>query len=398
MRRLLLSGLLLALVATPLPGGAQKNRLSEEIVETKQRIDQLEALIAKNEETSKALAAKIAKTNQRMREVQAQLATAETALAAVEDDLSTVQAAYDQTTIQLGLQRNQLATTQAEIETTAEAVRVQAIEIYIRGGGELAPPLLEVAGLGELAIGLEYADQIVSRTQQAADRLEILRRNEVIQIQRVEAEQQALDVQRAQLSMQREAAVAARAVVDAIRAEVQAELDLQRALLAEVEHQISQFEVELDGQEAEQARLEQLLADSQRRAGAAPGKLLWPTDGDLTSGYGMRRHPILGYVRLHAGIDISAASGSKIWSAAAGTVLSAGAYGAYGSTVIIDHGGGMATLYAHQSKVAVAAGAEVKAGDLIGYIGSTGLSTGPHLHFEVRIKAKPVDPMQYLSG
>lgn len=398
MRRLLAVGLLFVLVAAPLPGGADKNRLSEEIVETKQRIEELEKLIVEHEATSKELAAKIAKTNQRMREVQAQLASAEAALVEVEGELSTVQAAYDQTTIDLGVHRSQLASTQAEIASTAEAVRAQAVEIYVRGGSELAAPILEVKGLGELAIGLEYADQIVSLTQQAADRLEILRRNEVVQIQRVEAEQLALDTQRAQLSIQREAAVAARAQVDAIRAEVQAELDLQKALLADVEDQISHFEVELDGQEAEQARLEQLLADTQRRAGAAPGKLLWPAQGTLTSGFGLRLHPILGYSRLHAGIDISAPSGSKIWSAAAGTVLSAGPYGAYGNAVIIDHGGGMATLYAHQSRVAVASGAEVKAGDLIGYVGSTGLSTGPHLHFEVRIKAQPVDPMQYLSG
>jgi murein DD-endopeptidase MepM/ murein hydrolase activator NlpD len=107
-------------------------------------------------------------------------------------------------------------------------------------------------------------------------------------------------------------------------------------------------------------------------------------------------HPILGYRRLHTGVDMNAAYGDPIVAAADGRVIFTGWRGGYGNTVIIDHGGGVATLYAHQSSIAVGYGDVVNGGDVIGYIGSTGLSTGPHLHFEVRESGTPVDPAGYL--
>jgi len=99
---------------------------------------------------------------------------------------------------------------------------------------------------------------------------------------------------------------------------------------------------------------------------------------------------------VHTGIDLRAAWGEPVAAAAAGRVIFAGPYGGYGNAVIIDHGGGMSTLYAHLSSIAVGYGETVTAGQTIGRVGSTGLSTGPHLHFEVRIDGQPVDPMPYL--
>ena len=100
---------------------------------------------------------------------------------------------------------------------------------------------------------------------------------------------------------------------------------------------------------------------------------------------------------MHTGIDIDADTGDPIVAAAGGKVIYAGYRGGYGNTIIIDHGGGMATLYAHQSQLAASTGQEVRLGDLIGYVGSTGLSTGPHLHFEVRINGAHRDPAPYFS-
>ena len=99
---------------------------------------------------------------------------------------------------------------------------------------------------------------------------------------------------------------------------------------------------------------------------------------------------------MHTGIDIGAPSGAPIVAAAAGTVLVAGWEEGYGNTVVIDHGGGIATLYGHQSSIAVAVGQSVTRGQVIGAVGSTGHSTGPHLHFEVRVNGSPVDPLGYL--
>src|SRR5690606_15917750 len=101
-----------------------------------------------------------------------------------------------------------------------------------------------------------------------------------------------------------------------------------------------------------------------------------PVPGPITSPYGNRFHPVLKYSRMHTGADMQASSGTPIHACRAGTVVIAGGQGGYGNTVVIDHGGGMATLYAHQSSIATSVGATVAAGDVIGYVGSTGMSTG----------------------
>ncbi|ACK42380.1 MULTISPECIES: murein hydrolase activator EnvC family protein [Dictyoglomus] len=131
---------------------------------------------------------------------------------------------------------------------------------------------------------------------------------------------------------------------------------------------------------------------------AQKGKLSWPVIGGITSGFGMRRHPLLGGAPLfHTGIDISASYGTPIRAAASGRVIFAGWYGGYGNMIIIDHGGKISTVYGHLSKIVVKVGEEIAEGDVIGYVGSTGLSTGPHLHFEVRINGDPVDPLTWLK-
>jgi len=190
--------------------------------------------------------------------------------------------------------------------------------------------------------------------------------------------------------------------------------------------QKAQFEAQLKAQlqlierlntdkQALEAAQEQLLVDSksigiliQRQIAAAnkarfpntgvfgTGQLLYPNDGAITSGFGWRRHPILGYSRFHAGIDFGASYGSTIRAADSGTVIFAGWYGGYGYTVVINHGGSIATLYGHTSKLYVREGQTVQQGEAIAAVGSTGLSTGPHLHFEVRKNGEPVDPMSYL--
>jgi murein DD-endopeptidase MepM/ murein hydrolase activator NlpD len=123
------------------------------------------------------------------------------------------------------------------------------------------------------------------------------------------------------------------------------------------------------------------------------GGLMMPVAGRITSSYGRRRHPILGFTRMHAGIDFGAARGSPIVAVASGVVAFAGRRGGHGNYVRLDHGGGLGTGYGHMSRIAVAPGTEVVPGQVIGYVGSTGLSTGPHLHYEVYQNGRTVNPM-----
>ncbi|MFW2380136.1 MAG: peptidoglycan DD-metalloendopeptidase family protein [Acidimicrobiales bacterium] len=122
----------------------------------------------------------------------------------------------------------------------------------------------------------------------------------------------------------------------------------------------------------------------------------WPLIGRLSSGFGPRVHPIFGTRRMHTGLDIGGRSGEPIYAAKGGTVISAGWRGGYGNAVVIDHGDGFSTLYAHQSSVAVQTGDVVTLGQVVGYVGSTGWSTAPHLHYELRLNGKPIDPLPYL--
>ncbi|MER3434827.1 MAG: peptidase M23 [Leptolyngbya sp. ERB_1_1] len=126
------------------------------------------------------------------------------------------------------------------------------------------------------------------------------------------------------------------------------------------------------------------------------GQFNLPSDAPITSGFGYRMHPILGYQRFHAGIDFGADYGSPILAADRGVVIFAGWYGGYGNAVILDHGNGITTMYAHAQELYVSEGQIVERGKAIAATGSTGLSTGPHLHFEVRKDGEPVDPMGYL--
>ena len=126
------------------------------------------------------------------------------------------------------------------------------------------------------------------------------------------------------------------------------------------------------------------------------GQLAAPVNAPITSDFGWRIHPIYGTSRLHAGTDFGVDEGTPVHAADGGVVVEAGWISGYGYTVIIDHGNGMSTLYAHNSDVAVSPGQTVSKGQVVSYSGNTGGSTGPHLHFEVRINGEPTDPMGYL--
>lgn len=150
------------------------------------------------------------------------------------------------------------------------------------------------------------------------------------------------------------------------------------------------MENQLDAKEAEiTKKLESL------RYGVAPGSLLFPLKGIISSNFGNRLSPITGTMRFHAGVDIYSATGTPIKAAAGGEILQADYMTGYGYAILIYHGGGVATFYGHMSGFAVKQGQKVKKGQIIGYVGSTGWSTGPHLHFEIRINGAPKNPLNF---
>ena len=176
----------------------------------------------------------------------------------------------------------------------------------------------------------------------------------------------------------------------------------KEAILKVVNADKAKLQAEYDAFDAESNKIESRLAaltNTQRSSGSYvpfSGRFIVPASGRRSSGFGMRRHPVLGTTRLHAGIDIAAPTGTAIRASASGTVVTASSMRGYGNTVIIDHGGGFSTLYGHCSRLSVRTGQRVSQVDRIAAVGSTGLSTGPHLHFEIRINGRPVNPASYL--
>jgi len=186
--------------------------------------------------------------------------------------------------------------------------------------------------------------------------------------------------------------------------ELDDDIDTERQLQAHVVEQEALVQREINALEAELARQQE--AERQRRlreqrsgggssgsgAVVGSGELMWPVSGSITSGFGVRKHPVYNDLRQHNGIDIAAPHGTTVVAADAGTVLTSAYNSSYGNYIVISHGNGMTTLYAHLSTRSVSAGSTVSRGQQVGLIGSTGISTGPHLHFEVSVNGSRINP------
>jgi murein DD-endopeptidase MepM/ murein hydrolase activator NlpD len=184
---------------------------------------------------------------------------------------------------------------------------------------------------------------------------------------------------------------AAKAVLDQRIADLTSEADALAAEQSQLENLIAQRQAALEAARRARAAAGDALNRLPRvGAGVSPSGFIWPLDGFVTSGFGPR------WGRMHTGIDIAAPAGTPIHAAKAGEVIYAGWINGYGNTVIVDHGDGVATLYGHQSRLGSTEGQQLNQGDVLGFVGSTGHSTGNHCHFEIRIDTKPVNPRPYL--
>ncbi|HEV7180248.1 MAG TPA: M23 family metallopeptidase, partial [Candidatus Baltobacteraceae bacterium] len=185
------------------------------------------------------------------------------------------------------------------------------------------------------------------------------------------------------------------AVADDQRAHVATEVsaieELSAAEESQLESLIQERQRELEA-EREAARRAAGISGKPLPSEGGPGSFSWPVSGTITSPYGWRSNPFGGSPDFHPGLDIAAPAGTTVTAAASGTVILAQWYGGYGNFVMIDHGGNISSGYGHLSAIYVSVGQKVQRGQAIGAVGSTGHSTGPHVHFEIRVNGKPVDP------
>jgi murein DD-endopeptidase MepM/ murein hydrolase activator NlpD len=291
-----------------------------------------------------------------------------------------------------------LAATHLDLRATERRLASEAVTMYMDASLIPALGILTSASVTETVIAVAYAGDLFGVDASLFDTLDLLRAEE--ERQKTELIGQQEQASRELVRVRDEQSLLRERLTDANLAHDQAERDVAaaRSLLGRINADIRAAEQHKEGLEADAARLVTEIGKRRRQDGQAPGRLAWPVNGLVSSPFGYRVHPILGGRRLHGGIDIDASTGTPIGAAEAGVVLVAETFGGYGMAVVIDHGGGLATLYAHQSRLAVSRGDQVARGQVLGYVGCTGYCTGPHLHFEVWENEIRVDPMRFLRG
>ena len=396
MRRWMIPVALLLIVALTVPVGAQTDE--EKLTDVEQEIATLNQQIKAQKQVKDQRAAAVVEVASRLEELHEQITEVQGRVDSKQLDIADQEAELADLESTLSSLEAQIARTQLEVRQTREMVQERAVDLYMSRSLNVGGILLAVDEMADVSVGLEYAGQVIEDSEALIRRLEVLEHQEELQQQQVETNKKRSQEILASLEIERRGLVADRTLLEEKEAEVVGELDAVRDLLAEVQSDINEVEGELTALEREQDKIEAAIRAAQTAGGEKLGSLRWPVAGSLSSPFGYRTHPISGVRKLHTGVDISVGAGVRIVAAGPGRVILASWYGGYGNAVVIDHGAGLSTLYAHQSSIAVSVGQSVADGEVIGYVGSTGYSTGPHLHFETREFGTPVDPMPFLNG
>lgn len=372
--------------------------LGQRIKQHQQHMHQLhEQLNAKRNVLGEAKA-KVGKYQQQLEETQHSMLVVQATLAGVNGQIKQNQG-------RLSWNQVQLSAARATVQRHNEALRRRLVDVYEHGDVGYASVLLASTSFVDFVErwdDIKYlikANQETVRQRKAAERKVATIQNHLLsdeeELERARSHQRQAQSQLDALASERRVLVA---VADAERRNVAQQVAQLEGLSAAEEAALERLIVERQQEEAarrEAARRAALLSGKTPEPASAggPGTFSWPVSGPITSPYGMRSNPFGGGgMDFHPGIDIGAPMGATITAAASGRVIYAGWYGGYGNAVIIDHGGNVATLYGHCSQIFVGVGQDVKRGQAIAAIGSTGVSTGPHLHFEMRVNGKPQDP------
>ncbi|MDQ3981907.1 MAG: peptidoglycan DD-metalloendopeptidase family protein, partial [Actinomycetota bacterium] len=323
--------------------------------------------IEERETEARPLQAEVDALNAEIRALRRQIARLDARLVAVEAEVRNAQARID--------------ATQKKIDRIKDLATEQAVSLYKAGSTETIDALLNAKSLSELDARIEMLGVAAEKSTGA-----------LIEYGRLQV---TIEAQNRELFEKKEELVA-------IRTEKSKSLAKSDETHAKLADRLAELHAELGELHSHEGELEdaadrmtaRILANAAGNAAKALGTsssgYIWPLGGAITSYYGPR------WGGMHTGLDIDGSSGQPIVASKGGTVILSSYYSGYGNAVIIDHGGGYSTLYAHMSSFAVSSGQSVSQGQVVGYVGCTGSCTGDHLHFEVRVNGSPVDPLPYL--
>jgi len=386
----LLLAALLAL-AGPAAGdpGADKARVDNELGQLRGAADEAEQRAGVLTEELSAVAG-------RVRDLQADVDAQQGRLGELEGLLATARerlAALDRT---IAAQTARLERLRREYRIALARLERRVRELYMTDSPDALAFVLGTASFTDILDDLELLGRIGRQDERIAARVRSSRDGVADARRRTRiARDEAARVEASVASAASEQRSVVSQLVASRDALVSARREKSAALASIVEDRESVLE-EIDALEQQSAALAAQIREAQQQSApdivppSGTGQLAWPVSGPVTSGFGPR------WGRMHEGIDIAVPTGTPVRAAAAGTVIYAGWLGGYGNLVVIDHGGGLSTAYAHNSGFAASVGQAVAAGQVVAYSGSTGHSSGPHVHFEVRVNGTAVDPLGYL--
>lgn len=366
-----------------------------------ERRDQLQDQLLEATATEARLAGELEAIDARRTELAGELADLEARVAVAQRALDDAEAAEAEATARAADAESELRRASARLADAVGLLREQAVSAFMTGGSTATlNEMLEVDDIRALEQARTYTEVVVERQDAVVDDVARLRDRVAELAEAAETARDTASEAAAGAEVRRDGLRAERDRAAALRLEADSAAQRRTELLAFVQVQKAVVEAELAAMEALSSSIAAYLASGQAgqvATAATRGTLTVPVpSARMSSPFGPRTHPLYGDVRLHKGVDLAAPDGTPIVAAADGVVVSAGPQGGYGLAVVIDHGAALATLYAHQSRLAVVAGQRVRAGEVIGAVGSTGNSTGNHVHFEVRRSGAPVDPLAYL--
>lgn len=362
------------LISLSVTGTALADDLEDQLADLQRQAEEQQA---KTNEAS----AKVESVSERLRQIQEELRVATAEYKEVKGQLDSVEDKISDNT-------ELLQKTEADLKVKNKKLQQRVRDIYINGQISYVDVLFGAKDFADLMTRMDVLKRIIKHDYDL--------------IMKVKEEKATVENTRAQLEKDKAEAEVLVADAQAKKVKVEDKESEQQVLLDQAVYDRDTSErmyeeIMAASQEvANMIRRSQMSSAGYSGAPAGAGGMIWPISGPITSEFGWRTHPIFGTARFHSGLDIGGDYGMPIYAAAGGTVIYAGWISGYGNAVIIDHGGGVTTLYGHNDSLNVSEGENVAQGQVIAMCGSTGNSTGPHCHFEVRENGEPVSPYGYL--
>ena len=362
------------LISLSVTGIALADDLEDQLADLQRQAEEQQA---KTNEAS----AKVENVSERLRQIQEELRVATAEYKEVKGQLDSVEDKISDNT-------ELLQKTEADLKVKNKKLQQRVRDIYINGQISYVDVLFGAKDFADLMTRMDVLKRIIKHDYDL--------------IMKVKEEKATVENTRAQLEKDKAEAEVLVTDAQAKKAKVEDKESEQQVLLDQAIYDRDTSErmyeeIMAASQEvANMIRRSQMSSAGYSGAPAGAGGMIWPISGPITSEFGWRTHPIFGTARFHSGLDIGGDYGMPIYAAASGTVIYAGWISGYGNAVIIDHGGGVTTLYGHNDSLNVSEGENVAQGQVIAMCGSTGNSTGPHCHFEVRENGEPVSPYGYL--